>query len=103
MRLTKKHKRRGAVVIIAYIMMMMGLGLVSTGCDSDEPKHKASTQPPVTGSVYQGQVEGCKQHWDELLCGERTVNAGTLDAKKDANGTTIVINLNTSKQDKVWK
>ncbi len=86
------------------ILILTAISLVILGCNNDEPKHKASTQPPVTGSVYQGQIEGCKQHWDELLCGERTINAGTLDAKKDANGTTVVIDLNTSsKQERVWK
>ncbi len=89
--------------MMSKILILTAISLVILGCNSDKPKHKASTQPPVTGSVYQGQIEGCKQHWDELLCGERTVNANTLDAKRDANGTMIVIDHNASKQNKVWK
>ena len=56
--------------------------------------------PGKSTTLYNGYVEGCKEHWDELICGKRTINADSNESiKRDENGTPVVIGKEDSKDE----
>ena len=65
------------------------LVFIFASCNSSSSK---GDNPGKSTTLYQGYVEGCKEHWDELICGKRTINADDNESiKKDENGTPIII------------
>ncbi len=79
------------------VMTIVFIGLVSVafiGCNDDKEKSKYN-KDGINTNYYGGQVEGCKQRYDQLFCSDnfKTLNSdanGAIpDIYVDRNGTMI--------------
>jgi len=89
---------------IFFSIMIITPLLVLQACDHKNGPNVKYTEPPVdivnktdkierVNAFYGGEKNGCVTYWDELFCGEKTLNAdGNVSIIKDANNTPVILN-----------
>ncbi len=105
MNIVNKIKEFNLVSIAVIAVVFIGLvSITFTGCNNNTPKQEPQQS---TNVIYQGQIDGCVERYDELFCDDRykvlnsDINGTVPDLYVDKNGTMIKLGADEVVDDNV--